>query len=41
MPIQKVGTKYRYGKKGKLYKTKKAALKQMRAMKKAGYKKKK
>jgi len=33
MPIQKVGSKYRYGKTGKLYDTREEALRQMRAIK--------
>ena len=37
MPLEKVGTKWRYGKKGKLYSTKAKAVKQMKAIKKNGY----
>lgn len=38
MPIEKVGSQYKYGKSGKLYPTKKQALKQAAAMHASGYK---
>jgi len=38
MPIKKVKGGYRFGKSGKIYKTKAAAQKQMRAMYASGYK---
>lgn len=37
MPIQKIGSKWRYGKTGKLYPTKAQALKQMKAILRNGY----
>ena len=41
MPIHKVGkNKWQWGKSGKIYTTKKAAIRQMKAIYSAGYKKK-
>ena len=41
MPLQKVGTKWRYGKSGKLYASKAKAIRQMKAMLASGYRPKK
>jgi hypothetical protein len=41
MPLQKVGSKWRYGIKGKLYTSKALAVRQMRAMLASGYRPKK
>jgi hypothetical protein len=41
MPIRKVKGGYRWGSKGKVYKTRKAAAKQARAAYASGYKKRK
>ena len=38
MPLQKVGSKWRYGNAGKLYKLKADAMKQAKAISKSGYK---
>jgi len=40
MPVQKVKGGYRWGKSGKTYKTRKAALRQARAIYASGYRKK-
>ena len=40
MPVKKVKGGYRFGKTGKVYKTKKAAQKQARAIYASGYKRK-